>query len=80
VPEDRWPELVAAATFDRMKERADVLAPDTTNAIWIDNGNFFKRGGSGHWRAELSDADGDRYWDRVRSLASADVVEWAHRA
>ncbi|WP_229399543.1 sulfotransferase domain-containing protein [Micromonospora okii] len=28
VPEPRWPELVEAATFDRMRQRADRLAPD----------------------------------------------------
>src|SRR5258708_31367636 len=34
VPEDRWPELVDAATFERMRESADRIAPDTSHAIW----------------------------------------------
>ena len=43
VPEDRWPELVDAATFERMRACADRIAPDTTHAIWQDNHQFFHR-------------------------------------
>ena len=50
VPEDRWPELVDAATFERMRAGADRIAPDTTHAIWQDNQQFFHRGTSGQWR------------------------------
>jgi aryl sulfotransferase len=78
VPEDRWPELVAAATFENMREHADVIAPDTTHAIWTDNKRFFNRGASGQWRDILDDAALDRYQKRVSALASPDVVEWAH--
>ena len=44
VPEDLWPELVDAATFERMRAGADRIAPDTTHAIWQDNQQFFHRG------------------------------------
>ena len=27
IPEDRWPELVKAATFDEMRQPADKLRP-----------------------------------------------------
>ena len=40
----RWPELVEAATFERMRAGADRIAPDTTNAIWQSNQQFFHRG------------------------------------
>ena len=78
VPEDRWPVLVESATFDRMRERADEIAPDSTNAIWQDNRRFFHRGTSGQWRARLGPADLERYEARVRELASPELAAWAH--
>src|SRR5207253_2714626 len=44
VPADGWPELVEAATFDRMRERADDVAPETRESLWLDNQQFFHRG------------------------------------
>jgi aryl sulfotransferase len=78
VPADRWPALVAAASFENMRENADVIAPDTSNGIWTDNRRFFNRGASGQWRDILDDAALERYQKRVATLASPDVVEWAH--
>jgi hypothetical protein len=78
VPEARWPELVEAACFEHMRSRADVVAPDTTNAIWHDNRRFFNSGTSGQWRRLLDDADVERYWRRVRELAAPDLAAWAH--
>ena len=65
VPEDRWPALVEAATFENMRAHADEIAPDTTHAIWTDNKRFFNRGRSGQWRDILDDAALERY-DRAR--------------
>jgi aryl sulfotransferase len=78
VPEERWPALVRAATFDDMRDRADVTAPDTTNAIWQDNKRFFNRGCSGQWQSVLTADDQRRYAKRVSELAKPDLVEWAH--
>jgi aryl sulfotransferase len=76
VPERKWPELVRAASFDEMKNRADELAPEP--GIWIDNNQFFRRGTSGQWR-ELLDADDlRRYRDRVQELADPELVDWVH--
>ena len=79
VPEELWPELVDAATFERMRAGADRIAPDTTHEIWQDNRQFFHRGESGQWR-ELLDEDGlRRYNARVAELAAPDLVRWLHR-
>jgi len=78
VSADVWPDLVAAASFDNMRSRADSVAPDTTNRIWADNRRFFNRGCSGQWRDILSAADLRRYEERVATLAGPDLVEWAH--
>ena len=78
VDEDRWPRLVQAATFDSMRSRADTTAA-AGRKHWIDPAAFFSRGTSGQWRDLLDDADLVRYTERVRSLASDDLVEWLHR-
>jgi aryl sulfotransferase len=78
VPDDRWTALVEAATFANMRDNADRIAPDTTNAIWLDNQQFFNRGSSGQWR-EVLDADGlRRYEARVAELAAPEFATWAH--
>lgn len=79
VPEDLWPELVDAATFERMRAGADRIAPDTTHAIWEDNQQFFHSGVSGQWRALLDDECLRRYYERVAELAEPDLVRWLHR-
>jgi hypothetical protein len=80
VPETRWPDLVEAASFEHMRDRADRVAPDTTNAIWHDNESFFHRGMSGQWRALLDEADVERYFARIRMLGTpSDLVAWLHR-
>jgi hypothetical protein len=79
VPEERWPQLVDAATFERMRAGADRIAPDTTHAIWQDNRQFFHRGVSGQWRTLLDDDALRRYNARVAELAEPDLVRWLHR-
>jgi hypothetical protein len=79
IDEDRWPGLVAEARFDRMRDRADRLAPQVTMAgLWHDTHRFFNRGTSGQWQTLLSAEDLDRYWARVRRLATPDLVAWTH--
>ena len=79
VDEDRWPRLVDAATFESMRDRADMTVPAGGREHWIDPAAFFSRGTSGQWRELLDDADLARYGARVRVLASDDLVEWLHR-
>jgi hypothetical protein len=78
IPEERWPELVEAATFERMKKDADKTAPNTSEAIWQSNENFFHRGTSGQWREFLAGDDRERYATRVREIADAELAHWAH--
>ena len=78
VPEDRWPVLVDAASFDQMRDRADELAPQVVEQFWNDPGHFFNRGASGQWRELFDDSDIARYDVRVRQLASDDFLAWLH--
>ncbi|TDD53279.1 sulfotransferase domain-containing protein [Nonomuraea terrae] len=78
VPEEAWPALVDAATFDNMKSRADRLAP-TTGGLLKDKTLFFRRGESGSGRELLTEDELARYERRTRQLAPADLLRWLHR-
>ncbi|ROO51225.1 sulfotransferase domain-containing protein [Micromonospora sp. Llam0] len=77
VPEQRWPELVEAATFDSMRDRAKEFAP--VLAMWRDPKQFFNRGVTGQWRDLLDDDDLQRYEEQVAKLAVPELVDWLHR-
>ena len=79
VDEGRWNELVAAATFERMRDRAEELAPQVTHGFWNEIGRFFNKGSSGQWRSFFDDDDRARYETLVQSLAPADLLAWLHR-
>jgi hypothetical protein len=78
VPETVWPNLVDAAGFARMQERADDLAPDPAG-ILKDRSAFFRRGGSGAGRELLSDAEFAHYLARTATMAPSDLLSWLHR-
>jgi hypothetical protein len=79
VPEKRWPELVRAATFEDMRARAALTAPNAQSGIWRDNERFFRRGTSGQWRDLLDDDGLERYRTRAEAIGPSDVVDWVHR-
>ena len=79
VPEQRWPELVPAARFDEMRRRADDLVPNSGDALWHDNAEFFHRGTSGQWHTQLNEDDLHRYRQRVAELGDPEVAGWVHR-
>jgi hypothetical protein len=77
VPADRWAELVTAASFERMRERAAVLAPDPSGVL-KDRQAFFRSGATRAGRDVLSPGELRRYERRVAELASRDTVRWLH--
>lgn len=74
----RIEELAAAATFDRMRHRADELAPGVDAKLWLDNRAFFHSGSSGKWRQLLDRPAVDRYHERVAELAPPELATWLH--
>jgi hypothetical protein len=78
VPEDRWPSLVDAASFERMRARADQLAPDTAGVL-VDRAAFFQRGRSGAAREILTVEEIARYEARASQLAPPHLLAWLHR-
>lgn len=77
VAEERWPALVRAATFDEMRGRAQLLAPDPAG-IMKDRDAFFRRGTSGAGAEVLSPDELAHYRERVAALGPAEVVAWLH--
>ncbi|MEY2421102.1 MAG: aryl sulfotransferase [Acidimicrobiaceae bacterium] len=78
VDEAKWDELVAAATFDRMRDRAEELAPQVTHNFWNETGRFFNKGSNGQWQSFFDDDDVARYEALVTKLAAPDLAEWVH--
>lgn len=64
VDERLWPELLAAASFQAMRERADELAPGAHFNEWRSNGDFFRSARCGGWRDILT-AENLALYERV---------------
>lgn len=79
VPENRWPDLVQAATFEEMRRNADKTAPGVTESIWQDNRQFFRSGTVGQWAGLFEEGDETRYETRIAELAEPEFARWAHR-
>ncbi len=76
VAENLWPELIAAAKFENMKENASMLAPDAEVGVWRDPGNFFNKGESGQWRNVLG-PDELAVYARVKAeRLPPELAEW----
>ena len=76
VPEDAWPALVRAATFEGMQGRADRLVP--TAGIFKSSAAFFRRGTSGAAREILTDGEISGYHARAAQLAPPGLLAWLH--
>ena len=78
VAEQSWPTLVEAATFERMRDRDDILVPPPPGIV-ANSALFFRRGTSGAAREILSDEEMAWYHERVARLAPPDLIDWLHR-
>jgi aryl sulfotransferase len=78
VPEQTWPGLVEAATFEQMRARAGHLV--TSGGILKSSAAFFRLGSSGAARETLTEAQIDHYHRRVAQLAAPDMLAWLHSA
>ncbi|MBL4584606.1 MAG: sulfotransferase domain-containing protein, partial [Pseudomonadales bacterium] len=76
VPQEKWPELVAAATFENMKSKADNIAPDAEKNLWNNNSSFFNSGKSEQWRGLLSEEDIAVYHQQLKEHATPELAHW----
>jgi aryl sulfotransferase len=78
VSDERIEDLAAVASFERMRARANELAPGVNRRLWRDNRAFFRSGSSGQWHDLLGPSDLVRYRSRIAELAPPDLVDWLH--
>jgi aryl sulfotransferase len=78
IPEEKWPELVHAATFDQMRASADRLTP-FPGLNSHGNQAFFRKGTSGGGRALLAEDELTYFYQRAAKLISPDLLAWLHR-
>jgi len=71
-------ELVEAASFTRMRARAEDLVPDPAGVL-KDRGAFFRGGRSGAGRELLTDEQLAHYERRAAAMAPPDLLAWLHR-
>lgn len=76
VEDSEWPALVAAASFANMKANADRLAPQVTDDVWREPGQFFNKGTSGQWRELLTEDDLALYRQVVAERLDPELADW----
>jgi hypothetical protein len=82
VPEDRWPSLVQAATFEQMRAGAEQFQPLRDPRLQgqiKEPAAFFRRGSSGEGQALLSTEDASRYHTGAVQVATQELLTWLHR-
>jgi aryl sulfotransferase len=76
VPEQTWPVLVQAATFESMRASAGQVVPSP--GVLKSSAAFFRRGNSGAGRELLTAGELAHYHARAAQLAPADMLAWLH--
>lgn len=79
ITSERIEELAEAASLDRMRARADELAPNTKQ-IFSDPARFFRSGSGGDWRELMTPDHETIYWQRIAELTSPELSDWLHRS
>ncbi|HEV2376120.1 MAG TPA: sulfotransferase domain-containing protein [Streptosporangiaceae bacterium] len=77
VPEQAWPGLVNAATFEQM--RAGAERATEPNGVLKSAAAFFRRGRSGEGQETLTEDEVARYHTRTAQLAPPDLLTWLNR-
>ena len=76
VPEQIWPRLVKAATFQEMRRVGNQLHPTVARVLVGGAERFFARGENDRWRGILSSADLEAFEARVRERLEPDCATW----
>jgi aryl sulfotransferase len=76
VDEGRWPDLVEGATFARMRENAEKMAPAATVGLWKDTREFFHRGTNRRWETMLRPDQSARYEEVAGSRLEPGLGRW----
>jgi aryl sulfotransferase len=79
VPEDMWPELVAAADFDAMRRDGDTLMAAVASLFQGGRQRFFFKGTNERWRGIFRDEDLALYDATVQAMLSPECAKWVAR-
>ena len=75
-PAALWPELVEAATFEKMKSEGAALLPGIEMAVRGGHRTFLNKGTNGRWRDVLTKEDVARYRERAAAELSPGLNDW----
>jgi len=75
-PAALWPELVEAATFEKMKSEGAALLPGIEMAVRGGHQTFLNKGTNGHWRDVLTKDDVARYRERAAAELPPGLNDW----
>ena len=75
-PAASWPELVEAASFEKMKSEGAALLPGIEMAVRGGHQTFLNKGTNGRWRDVLTKDDVARYRERAAAELSPGLNEW----
>ncbi len=75
-PAALWPELVEAATFEKMKDEGAALLPGIEMAIKGGHQTFINKGTNGRWRDVLTPEDIARYRAHAAQALPPGLNEW----
>jgi aryl sulfotransferase len=76
VPDQAWPSLIRAATFEHMRASAGQFV--AAGGVLKSSAAFFRRGTSGAGREILTDQQIDQYHQRAAQLAAPEMLTWLH--
>ncbi len=75
-PDDLWPQLVEAATFDAMKRDGAVIMAGAEVAFKNGHQTFLHSGTNNRWQGVLTEADLELYERRVKAELSPSLARW----
>lgn len=76
VPEQLWPSLVKAATFDEMRRQGEILQPIMGRNLKGGSDTFFQRGENDRWRGVLTDEDCAAFAKLCHERLEPDCADW----
>ncbi len=75
-PDDLWPNLVEAATFDAMKRNGEAILAGVERAFHKGHETFLHKGTNDRWRGVLNEDDLALYEERARAELSPALNRW----
>lgn len=75
IPENIWPELELAATFEIMKQQGDRLSPGASSTFVDGAQRLYFKASNDRWKGVLTEDDLKLYHDKIGTLP-ADCARW----